>query len=81
MLQRQTVTIRDIPRTTTRTPRREGSPSVLAYLQRLSLGWARAWNPSSLEQRIDSEVRFRLRRRPEPGDELLVNMIVEELSR
>ncbi len=81
MIQRQTVTVRDIPRTTTHAPRRQGSASVLAYLQKLSQGWARAWNPCSLEQRIDREVRFHIRRGPEPGDELFVNMIVEELSR
>jgi hypothetical protein len=80
MIQRQTVTLRNIPRTTTRHDR--GTLRFGEYWQRLSQGWSRAWSsPSSLERRIDSEVRFQLRRQPEPGDAMIVNRIVEDMSR
>lgn len=79
MIQRQSVTIRDMPRTT-HTPR-EGSLRLAGFWQRLSQSWSRAWNPCSTERLIDREVRFQFNRRPEAGDELLVNRIVEELSR
>ena len=75
----KTVTIRDIPRTTVA---HTGHTVQLHELfQRLADGWTRAMGGSDLERRIAGEVRFQIRRRPEAGDTLLVNRIVEDMSR
>ncbi len=79
MIQRQTATVHNVPRTAA--PADHGALRFGAYWRRLSQGWSRAMNPCGMEQRIEREVRFQLRRRPEPGDAAIVNRIVEEFSR
>ncbi len=42
----------------------------------------RAWDRSNLDNTINDEVRHQFRRRrPEPGDAQLVNVLVDEMSR
>ncbi len=80
MIQRQTATLRNIPRTASRQDTvalRFGH-----YWQRLSQSRSRAWNdPCRAEQSVLSEIHFQFRRAPEPGDAAIVNRIVEDLSR
>ena len=79
MIQRHTVTLGDMPRTTFR--QREGHPELTHLWRWLGDNWTHLWEQNSLERRIGCEVSFQLRRRPEPGDAVLVNRIVEEMSR
>lgn len=53
----------------------------ISLWRRLVDGLSRAWNHTPLESAIEREVRRQLRRWPEPGDVVLVERIVEELTR
>ena len=75
----KTATIRDIPRTNF-TPTMH-TVQLHEIFQRLADGWSRAMGGSDLERRIAGEVHFQIRRRPEAGDIILVNRIVEDMTR
>jgi hypothetical protein len=75
----KTATIRDIPRTHFAPQAR--TVQVHEIWQRLADGWMRAMGAGELERRITAEVNFQIRRRPEPGDVILVNRIVEDMLR
>ena len=79
MIARQTATFRGVPRTSY-TPRRHSTQLEVLW-QRVVDGYERALGGCSTESRIERAVRFAVRRPAEPGDEMLVNCIVEELSR
>lgn len=75
----KTATIRDIPRTTFAPHTR--TVQLREIWQRIEDGWTRAMGGGDLERRITHEVNFQIRRRPETGDILLVNRIVEDMTR
>ncbi len=79
MIQRHAVTLGNMSRTTVK--HGEGHLELEQLGRWVGHTWTRLWQQDSLERRIGSAVHFQLRRRPEPGDEMLVNRIVEELSR
>lgn len=56
------------------------APARQSWWSRVAAEWTRQWTMTRLEYETQNEVRRRVaRKRPEPGDVVMVNMIVDEM--